>query len=72
MKILELSCKYAKEFYNNNYQKMIIKNDGELYDDNRIRKAFNFGFGTIEDFKRYMENNKQYCRFYDIENKRYI
>jgi hypothetical protein len=29
----------------------------------RIKACFNFGNGTIKDFKNYMENNKQYCYF---------
>ena len=28
-----------------------------------IKKAFNLGNGTIKDFKKYMENNKQFCIF---------
>lgn len=43
MKILELDRKQARELYNNNYKKMIAQNDGVLYDDERIKKAFNFG-----------------------------
>ena len=42
MKILELDRKEAREVYNNNYKKMIAQNDGVLYDDERIKKAFNF------------------------------
>ena len=29
----------------------------------RIAGAFNFGKGTLRDFKAYMENNKQYAYF---------
>ena len=72
MKILELDRKEAREIYNNNYKKMIAQNDGVLYDDERIKKAFNFGRGTINDLQRYINNNRQYCRYYDIEDKRYI
>lgn len=72
MKILELDRKEAREIYNNNYKKMISQNDGVLYDDERIKKAFNFGRGTINDLQRYINNNRQYCRYYDIEDKRYI
>lgn len=27
----------------------------------RIKKAFNFGNGTMKDFNEYTENNKKYC-----------
>lgn len=72
MKILELDRKQARELYNNNYKKMIAQNDGVLYDDERIKKAFNFGRGTINELQKYINNNRQYCRYYDIEDKRYI
>ena len=77
MKILELDRKEAREIYNNNYKKMIAQNDGVLKtftEDQlfRIKKAFNFGRGTINDLQRYINNNRQYCRYYDIEDKRYI
>ena len=29
-----------------------------VWDANRIKNAFNFGNGTMEDFKRYMRDNK--------------
>lgn len=32
----------------------------------QIKKAFNFGKGTEEDFKNYMNNNKQFCKFKKI------
>ena len=32
----------------------------------RIRGAFNFGNGTESDFKRYMDNNKEYCIFVNV------
>ena len=33
----------------------------------RITGAFNFGKGTLKDFKTYMENNKQYVYFIVIK-----
>lgn len=40
------------------------KKNPELYniwDSERVKNAFNFGNGTIEDLKRYANNNKKYC-----------
>ena len=34
-----------------------------VWDMERIKKAFNNGNGTLKDFKAYMENNKQYAYF---------
>ena len=31
-----------------------------------IKKAFNFGNGTIKHFKNYIDNNKQFCTFEKI------
>lgn len=41
--------------------------DFNLWDDNRIKNAFNNGKGTIKDFENYMENNKKYVDFEVIE-----
>lgn len=72
MKILELDRKFAREDYNNNYEEMIARNDGILYDNERIKRAFAYGRGTIDDLKKHIENNRKYCKFYDIEHKRFI
>lgn len=32
----------------------------------RIKGAFNYGNGTIKDFKNYMNNNKCYCWFKEL------
>ncbi len=37
--------------------------DFNYWDDKRIKAAFNDGNGTFADFKKYMENNRQYCKF---------
>ena len=45
-----------------------LKNgDFNIWDDERIKKAFNFGNGTRQDFFEYMKNNKKYVRFEIIE-----
>ena len=37
-----------------------------IWNDERIKKAFNFGNGTIKDFNNYMNDNKKYCYFKQI------
>lgn len=34
------------------------RTDFNIWDDDRIRNAFNFGHGTLDDFKRYMHDNR--------------
>lgn len=34
------------------------RTDFNIWDADRIRNAFNFGRGTLEDFKRYMHDNR--------------
>ena len=43
----------------------ISKRSGDftVWDDKRIKNAFNFGNGTIKHFEAYMSNNKCYCTF---------
>lgn len=46
--------------------KEISRKDAKLYTiwtAERIKKAFNFGHGTMNDLKKYMENNKQFAIF---------
>lgn len=73
--ILEVCKKndpYLKEHYNNNPLNMVKAMDGILWDDARIKHAFNFGNGTKKDFLRYMKDNKCFCAFYDLEAKAFI
>lgn len=37
-----------------------------IWTEEQIKGAFNFGNGTIKDFKNYMDNNKQFCIFEKI------
>ena len=39
------------------------KSLSSVWDEERVKKAFNFGQGTIENLKEYAENNKQFCTF---------
>ena len=72
MEVLELSKNYCKKFYNGSFDKMIEEKDGIIFDNKVIKSAFNSGNGTKKDFKRYMKNNKVFCKYYDLKNKIYI
>ena len=68
MQVLEISKDYLKKIYNGNISLLIECKDGVIYDDKRIKNAFNYGNGTASDFKRYLNNNKRFCYYYDLEN----
>lgn len=36
----------------------------------RIKAAFNAGNGTMKDFKRYMNDNKQFCKYLKWRNQK--
>lgn len=72
MNILELSKKYCKEYYNGNYTEMIVKKDGLLFTEEVVKRAFNFGNGTEKDLKKHIENNRCFCRYYDLDKKVFI
>lgn len=38
-----------------------------IWDRDKIKRAFRFGRGTIEDFNRYRRDNKQFCTMYAME-----
>jgi hypothetical protein len=60
---------YLKKYYNNDPLAMVKAGDGLLWDNDRIRSAFNFGRGTEKDLYRYMNDNKMFCAFYDTEKR---
>lgn len=72
MKIYMLDRKDCRKSYNGNFLKMIEAEQYVEFDDERIRRAFNFWNGTEKDMERFMEDNKCDFRFYDAENSRYI
>lgn len=72
MKIIELSRKRCDEDYNGNFKKMIEVKDGLIFDAEITQRAFNFGNGTEKDLKEYIRNNKIFCKYYDLENQKYI
>jgi hypothetical protein len=63
---LEIGKSYLKKFYNNNLQAAIDEKDGILWDDNRIKQAFNFGQGTKKDLQNHINNNKKYAYFVEV------
>lgn len=65
---------YREEWreYGGDIKKIIAAGAYIPRDDEFIRKAFNFGRGTMQDFKRYIENNRQYCKWYDAERGAFI
>lgn len=72
MRILEMSRSCCRSDYAGNFSAMIAAGDGIIYDDERIRHAFNFGNGTPTDFRQYVENNRKYSRYYDLDSRAYI
>ncbi|HEY5588865.1 MAG TPA: hypothetical protein VIK86_07920 [Candidatus Paceibacterota bacterium] len=40
------------------YNNVIIK-----WTEDKIKKAFNFGNGTVKDFNNYVNNNRQFAKF---------
>lgn len=70
--ILELSKNYCKKEYDGDYNKMIDKMDGVLYDDETIKQTFNFGNGSFKDLMNYINNNREYAKYYDLNKKKYI
>lgn len=79
MKILELYKRFLREEYKNNVKKMIEAEDGLIFTQNNIIDCFCGGYirpRTLEEatkqLKRYMQDNKQYCLFYDMETGKFI
>lgn len=72
MMVYELCRKDLREEFKNDAKKMIRGKMYILWDEERVKHAFNFGNGTMKDFKRYMKDNKIYCRYYDAESKSFI
>lgn len=72
MRILELSKDYAKKYYNSGYKKMIDELDGVLYDDENIKSAFNNGNGSFKHLMNYINVNRKYAKYYDLNKKCYI
>lgn len=56
IKYMEILKKYKK-------RESIEKGMYNIWDKRRIKGAFDFGNGTIKDFKRYMKDNSNNCYF---------
>lgn len=72
MKVIEISKKNCIENYFNNVYEVINRLDGIIYDDFTIKQTFNFGNGTVKDLINYINNNRAYCFYYDLINKKFI
>lgn len=72
MKVLELSRKYIAKEYNGNEVEAIHAMDGIIFDNTQIKNTFNAGRGTEKHFKEYMENNRPYCLYFDMEKQCFI
>ena len=68
MKIAEIDIDFCRKEYDGNAKRMIAAGDALIFDDERIKRAFNFGNGTEKDMRRHIENNRKFCRYYDLEN----
>ena len=47
----------------NLHKKAIAAGAYNIWTPERVKLAFNFGRGTVKDFNRYMQDNKQFCYF---------
>ena len=63
---LEIGKSYIKKFYNGDLAAAVKKKDGILWDEKRIKAAFNNGNGTQKDLKRYIKHNKKYAYFVEV------
>ena len=48
-------------------EKEVTAGGWNLWDIGRIQRAFNFGDGTIKDFKEYAKNNRQFATFINLK-----
>ena len=45
---------------------VLAKGIYNVWDDERVKNAFNNGHGTAGDFERYKRDNRQYCVFVNV------
>lgn len=62
--IIEISRKQAEKL--GSVEKAIKNGWFIIWNNERIKKAFNFGNGSKKDFSEYQRNNKAYCIFKDL------
>ena len=63
--IIQIYKPYIKKY--GSIKEVIKKSYFVTWDEQRIKNAFNFGDGSAKDFKRYKEDNKQYCLFLEVK-----
>lgn len=66
--IIEVSIQ-NESFYKGGINQAIKDGYFNVWTDERIKKAFNFGNGTKADFNRYKEDNKSYCKILEVDEK---
>ena len=66
--IIEVSIQ-NESFYKGGINQAIKDGYFNVWTDERIKKAFNFGNGTKKDFNRYKEANKSYCKILEMDEK---
>lgn len=64
--VLEIDKSYVNRFYNGDVNEAVKNMDGNLWTDEKIKGAFNFGNGTKKHLKKYIENNKNYAYFIEV------
>lgn len=64
--ILEIGKSYINKFYGGNLKAAILKKDGILWTNEKIKAAFNNSNGTIKDLKNHISNNKKYAYFVEV------
>ena len=72
MRIAEIGRDYLRKEYDGNRAAVLAAGDYLLFDDERTRRAFNFGAGTAADLRRHIQNNRKYCVYYDFDTRQYI
>ena len=70
--IIEIDRKWLREEYNGNLKQLIKAEEYLDWTPERIKRAFAFGYGTIDDLYKYIDNNRRYAIFYDTETQRNI
>lgn len=77
MKVIEISKKYCKQYYNNDIQKCIQEFDEVIFDTTSYKTIGLNPLGIYEKspldmLKNYINNNRTYCFYYDLINKKFI
>lgn len=66
--VFEIDRDYLDAEYKGIVTDAIKAHDGIFWTDDLIVKAFNFGNGTHDHFKRYMADNKDYSVFVQLDS----